>query len=87
MMSSYADVNFWIPAYELIMVCWFAAALLLMAAACLPRLRGWLLLRPSHWVLPCGLFAALYLAAVAVPPAVERVYVGPNQITLERPFL
>jgi len=85
--GSYADVNFWIPAYELIMVCWFAAALLLMAAACLPRLRGWLLLRPSHWVLPCGLFAALYLAAVAVPPAVERVYVGPNQITLERPFL
>ncbi|MBV8589764.1 MAG: UPF0182 family protein, partial [Acetobacteraceae bacterium] len=85
--GSYTDVNFWVPAYELIMVCWFAAALLLLASACLPRLRGWLLFRPSHWILPCGLFAALYLGAVAVPPAIEWLYVGPNQITLERPFL
>jgi hypothetical protein len=37
--------------------------------------------------LPCGLFAALYLGAVVVPPSVEQLYVGPNQITLERPFL
>jgi len=85
--GSYVDVNFWIPAYELIMACWFIAALILLAAACLPRLRGWLALRPSHWILPCGLFAALYVGAVAVPPAIERLYVGPNQITLERPFV
>src|ERR1700757_2047804 len=45
------------------------------------------LVPPSHWVIPCGLFAAFYLGAVAVPPAVERLYVGPNQITLEQPYL
>ena len=85
--GSYADVHFWIPAYNVIMVCWFAAAFILMAAACVTRIRNWLLMRPSHWVVPCGLFVALYLGAVIVPPAVERLYVGPNQITLEQPYL
>src|SRR6516164_2002736 len=27
--GSYADVNFWVPAYDVIMVCWFAAAFVL----------------------------------------------------------
>src|ERR1035437_1873063 len=85
--GSYADVNFWIPGYDVIMVCWVAAAFILMAAACATRIRSWLLKRPSHWVIPCGLFAALYLGAAIVPPAVERLYVGPNQITLEQPYL
>jgi uncharacterized membrane protein (UPF0182 family) len=85
--GSFADVNFWIPAYDVIMVCWVAAAIVLMAAACVTRVRGWLLEQPSHWVIPCGLFAALYLGAAIVPPAVERLYVGPNQITLEQPYL
>jgi len=85
--ASFADVYFWIPAYNVIMVCWLAAAFALMAAACVTRIRTWLLVRPSYWVVPCGLFAALYLAAVVVPPAVERLYVGPNQITLEQPYL
>jgi uncharacterized membrane protein (UPF0182 family) len=85
--GSYADVHFWIPAYEVIVVCWFVAALLLLAAAGIPRLRTWLLARRSHWLPPCGLFAALYIGAVVIPPAIEQLYVGPNQITLERPFL
>ena len=85
--GSYADVRFWIPAYELIMVCWFAAASFLLAAASVPRLRAWLLTQPWHWGLPCALFAALYIGAVVIPPAVEELYVGPNQITLEQPFL
>src|SRR5271166_4607773 len=85
--GSYADVHFWVPAYDVIMVSWFAAAFILMMAACVPRLRAWLVLRPAHWVPLCGLFAALYVGAVIVPPAVEQVYVGPNQITLEQPFL
>ena len=85
--GSYADVHFWIPAYDVIMVCWFAAAFVLAMAASIPRLLGWFLRRRAHWALPCGLFAIVYFGAVIVPPTVEQVYVGPNQITLERPFL
>jgi len=85
--GSYADVHFWIPAYDVIMICWFAAAFTLAAAAFAPRFLAWLVMRPFHWVLPCGLFVILYLGAVIVPPTVEQVYVTPNQITLERPFL
>ena len=85
--GSYADVNFWVPTYGVIMVCWFVAALVLAVAACVPQLRTWLLMRPSRWVLPCGLFATLYVGAVILPPVVEHLYVGPNQITLERPYL
>jgi Uncharacterised protein family (UPF0182) len=51
------------------------------------RIRIWLLTRPSRWLVPCGLFAILYLAAAIVPTAIERLYVGPNQITLEQPYL
>jgi len=85
--GSYADVHFWIPAYDVVMVSWFAAAFILLVAACVPANRNWLLVRPSHWVLPCGLFATLYVGAAIVPPAVEQLYVGPNQITLEQPYL
>ena len=85
--GSYADIYFWIPAYDVIMVCWFVAAFILALAVAMPRFLTWLVTRPSYWVLPCGLFAILYLGAVIVPPTVEQVYVGPNQITLEQPFL
>ena len=85
--ASFADVYFWIPAYNVIVVGWSAAAFILLAAAYVTPIRTWLLMRPSHWVVPCGLFAALYLGAVILPPAVERLYVGPNQITLEQPYL
>jgi uncharacterized membrane protein (UPF0182 family) len=85
--GSYADVYFWIPAYDVIMACWFTAALLLLVAIGVPRPRGRLLNRPSFTVLPVGLFCLLYLGAVIIPPSVEQIYVGPNQITLERPYL
>jgi len=85
--GSYADVNFWVPAYDVIMVCWFAAAFVLAVAGAMPRFLDWLVIRPSHWVLPCAVFTVLYVGAVFIPPTVEHIYVGPNQITLERPFL
>jgi uncharacterized protein len=85
--GSYADVHFWIPAYNLVTACWIAVACMLLAAALAARLRIWLLMRPSRWLVPCGLFAILYFAASIVPEAIERLYVGPNQITLEQPYL
>jgi uncharacterized membrane protein (UPF0182 family) len=84
--GSYTDVYFWVPAYDIIILCWFGSVVLA-AAATTPRFLAWLMMRPSHWVIPCGVFAALYIGAVIVPPVVEYFYVGPNQITLERPFL
>ena len=85
--GSFTDVHFAIPAYGIVMVCWMAAGSIMMAVACVTRIRVWLLMRPSHWVAACGLFVALYLGAAIVPSAVERLYVGPNQITLEQPYL
>ena len=85
--ASYADVNFWIPAYNLLVVCWLAAALVLALATLLARFRGWLLLRRSHWLIPAAALAIVFVGAFAVPAAVENFYVGPNQITLEMPYL
>jgi uncharacterized protein len=85
--ASFADVHFWIPAYNIVIVGWFAAACILAAAAVSPRVRTWLVLRRSRWIVPCTIFAVVYLGASAVPAALEEVYVGPNQITLEQPFL
>ncbi len=85
--ASYADVNFWIPGYNLIVACWFAAALILGLAVAVPRFRAWLLMRQSHWLAPLVALALIFVAAFAVPAGVEEVYVGPNQITLELPYL
>ena len=85
--ASYADVNFWIPGYDIVVVCWLAAALVLMLAALLPQFRTWLLMRRVHWLTPFTGLAILALAAFVVPAAIEDVYVGPNQITLELPYL
>jgi uncharacterized protein len=85
--ASWIDIHFWLPAYAVIIACWVVAAIGLAAAACLPRLRRWLVAAPAHWVAPCGVFAVVYLAAAIVPTAVEHLYVGPNQITLEQPYL
>jgi uncharacterized membrane protein (UPF0182 family) len=85
--GSFADVNFWIPAYGVVTAGWVAAGLILLAAAAFTGIRHWLLARPSHWMVPCGIFVALYVGATIIPAAVERVYVGPNQITLEQPYL
>lgn len=85
--ASYADVHFWILAYNIVILAWFTATCILAAAALSPRVRNWLLLRRSRWITPCAVFAVLYLGASAVPVALENVYVVPNQITLEQPFL
>jgi uncharacterized protein len=85
--ASYADINFWIPGYDLVVVCWLAAALILTLAAFLSRFCFWLLQRRSHWLTLFAMLAIVYVAAFAVPEAIEDVYVGPNQITLEQPYL
>ena len=85
--ASYADVNFWLPGYDLIVACWVAAASILGLAAAIPRVRNWLLMRQSHWLAPLAALALLILGAFAVPTGVEVLYVGPNQITLELPYL
>ncbi|MHB8528996.1 MAG: UPF0182 family protein, partial [Caulobacteraceae bacterium] len=85
--ASWADIHVWLSAYTVIIACWILAALGLAAASASPRLRRWLFATPSHWAAPSGALIALYLAAVAIPAAVERLYVGPNQITLEQPYL
>jgi uncharacterized protein len=85
--ASYADVNFWIPGYDLVVVCWLAAALILTLAAFTRRFRAWLLMRRSHWFIPFAGLATLGLGAFLVPAGIEDFYVGPNQITLELPYL
>jgi uncharacterized protein len=85
--ASFADVHFWIPAYNIVIVGWLAAACILAAAAFSPPARTWLLLRRSRWIIPCAILAVLYVWALTIPAALVDVYVGPNQITLEQPFL
>ncbi len=85
--ASYADVHFWLPGYDLVVVCWLVAAAIPALAAAVPSVRGWLLLRRSHWLAPAAALALLVVGAFAVPAAIEDLYVGPNQITLELPYL
>jgi len=85
--ASYADVNFWIPAYDLIVICWVVAALILILAAFIRSFCIWLLMRRVHWLAPLAGLALVGLAAFAVPAGIEDLYVGPNQITLELPYL
>ena len=85
--ASYADVNFWLPGYDLIVAGWVVAASILGLAAAIPRFRAWLLMRQSHWLAPFVALALIFVAAFAVPTGIEDLYVGPNQITLELPYL
>ena len=85
--ASYGDINFWIPAYNVTIACWLALACLVAGAAVFSRVGIWLLSRPVRWLVPAGLFVLLYFGAYAVPAALEQFYVGPNQITLEQPYL
>jgi len=85
--ASYVDVNFWIPAYDLVVVCWLVIALLLVLASVSPRFLAWLLARRVRWLAPLATLAILVIGAFAVPAGIEVVYVGPNQITLELPYL
>ena len=85
--ASFADVNFWIPAYDLVVVCLWTAAAVLTLAVWLPRFRAWLLLHRSHWLTSLAVLVVLFFGAFAIPVAIEAIYVGPNQITLELPYL
>jgi len=85
--ASFVDIHFWLPAYAAVITGWIATAIGLAAAACIPSFRRWLVAAPSHWMAPSGAFAAVYLGAAIIPVAVEHLYVGPNQITLEQPYL
>ncbi|HEX4742105.1 MAG TPA: UPF0182 family protein [Caulobacteraceae bacterium] len=84
--ASWGDIRFSVPAYGVTIALWLAAAMVLATAALQPRLRRWLV-EPSHLAAAAGVFAAIYVIALIVPAAVEQFYVGPNQITLERPYL
>jgi uncharacterized membrane protein (UPF0182 family) len=85
--ASWIDTHFWLPAYAAIITAWVAAAIALAACALRPGLRRWLFGRPRRWAGAALAFVALYLGAQILPAAVERLYVGPNQITLEQPYL
>jgi len=85
--ASWIDTHFWLSAYAVIMALWVAAAIAMSAAALRRDLRDWLFAKPSRWAGAAVLFVALYLGAHALPWVVEGFYVGPNQITLEQPYL
>jgi uncharacterized membrane protein (UPF0182 family) len=85
--ASWIDTHLWLPVYAAIIAAWLAAAIVLAAAALSPRLRNWFLARPRRWATLGGLFVAVYVVAQIVPAVVERLYVGPNQITLEQPYV
>jgi uncharacterized membrane protein (UPF0182 family) len=85
--ASYGDVNFWLPAYDVMIACWLALACSLAAAAIAPRIGSWFLSEPARWTVPSSLLIILYFGSYAVPAAVEEIYIEPNQITLEQPYL
>ena len=85
--ASWIDDHVWLPAYAVIVAAWLGAAFVLAAAALSRRVRSWFLARPRRWAALGGLFLGVYLAAQVVPVAVEWLYVGPNQITLEQPYV
>lgn len=85
--ASFADIHVSLPAYAAIIVTWLAAACVFASVAILPRLRAWFVAVPARWRAAGGIFAAIYLVALITPSVVEHLYVGPNQITLERPYL
>jgi len=85
--ASYGDIHFWIPAYNVTIAAWLALAVLLAANAIIPGLETWFRSQPVRLLLPSGLFVLVYFGAYAVPAALEEIYVGPNQITLEQPYL
>jgi uncharacterized membrane protein (UPF0182 family) len=85
--ASWIDVHVWLQAYGVFILCWVMAAIGLACAAWLPPFRNWLFAGPSRWKMLAGLLVATYFAAGVVPALIEDLYVGPNQITLEQPFL
>jgi len=85
--ASYIDIHYWLPVYDVVIACWLVAAGLFASAAISAGFCNWLLATPLRWAPIGGGLIAVSAVAVTIPGAVERVYVQPNQITLERPYL
>jgi uncharacterized membrane protein (UPF0182 family) len=85
--AAWIDAHVWAPAYVVFVAGWFAAAAGLAAAAAFPPLRAWFIARRSRWSRPLTALVAVFLAGLIVPIVVENLYVGPNQITLEQPYV
>ena len=85
--ASWIDTHVWLPSYGVVIAAWIAAAVVLAAAALSMRVRTWFAARPRRWAAVGGAFVAIYVGAQILPAAVERLYVGPNQITLEQPYV
>ena len=85
--ASWIDIHAWLPAYGVFILCWIVAGIGLACAAWLPPVRGWLFGGRRRWKRVAGILVAAYIAAGVAPALVENLYVGPNQITLEQPYL
>ena len=85
--ASWIDAHFWAPVYGVMVACWIAGAIGLAALAVAPRLRRWLFATPRRWAVAGAAPIVLFVAAATLPAVVERLYVGPNQITLEQPYV
>jgi uncharacterized membrane protein (UPF0182 family) len=85
--AAWIDVHVWLPVYGVCILLWVVAAIGLAGAAWLPPFRSWLFAGRSRWQRIAGLLVAAYLAGGIVPALIENLYVGPNQITLEQPYL
>jgi uncharacterized membrane protein (UPF0182 family) len=85
--ASWIDVHVWLPAYGVFILCWVVAAIGLAGAALLPPFRRWLFAGRLRWKMLSVLLVATYFAAGIIPALIENLYVGPNQITLEQPYL
>ena len=71
--ASYADVNFWLPGYDLMVACWFAAAAILGLAAAIPRIRNWFLIRRSHWLAPLAALGTAFRGSIRGPNRQSRI--------------
>ena len=83
--ASWIDTHVWIPVNWVFVAGWTAVAVGLAVAAGAPAFRTWIFPRRLRWAV--GGLVGLYFAATLAPILVENVYVGPNQITLEQPYL
>jgi len=85
--AAFVDVHFWMPAYSLMIAALLCAAVVFATAGLSRGFRVWLAAGPRRWGPPVALVSTVLIVAVLVPVVVERLYVEPNQITLEQPYL
>lgn len=66
--ASYADINFWVPGYDLVVICWWTVAAILTLAVVVPRFRAWLVMRRSRWLTPLAVLRCFTSAHLQSPP-------------------